>query len=105
MQVSRRIVVASTISRPGDLAAILTNLKKRDVLGIEEVHTLVNSLVAVLALAMEHRQLDITIGNGEQLKHVRFNLPWFTIVASTTRPRLVPYQLHKLFKSKYEVET
>ncbi len=73
------------IERPGDLAAILTNLQQGDVLFIDEIHRLHRSVEEVLYPAMEDFALDIVIGKGPSARSVRLDLPPFTLVGATTR--------------------
>lgn len=73
------------IERPGDLAAILTNLQRGDVLFIDEIHRLHRTVEEVLYPAMEDFALDIVIGKGPSARSVRLDLPPFTLVGATTR--------------------
>src|SRR5690606_19443898 len=73
------------IERPGDLAAILTNLNPLDLLFIDEIHRLNRSVEEVLYPAMEDFALDIMIGKGPSARSVRLDLPAFTLVGATTR--------------------
>jgi Holliday junction DNA helicase RuvB len=85
LQVNLRITSGPAIERPGDLAAILTNLEPNDVLFIDEVHRLNRSVEEVLYPAMEDYALDIIIGKGPSARSVRIDLPRFTLVGATTR--------------------
>ncbi len=85
LQVNLRITSGPAIERPGDLAAILTNLEAKDVLFIDEVHRLNRSVEEVLYPAMEDFALDIIIGKGPSARSVRIDLPRFTLVGATTR--------------------
>jgi Holliday junction DNA helicase RuvB len=85
LQVNLRITSGPAIERPGDLAAILTNLEPKDVLFIDEVHRLNRSVEEVLYPAMEDFALDIIIGKGPSARSVRIDLPHFTLVGATTR--------------------
>lgn len=80
-----RITSGPAIERPGDLAAILTNLESHDVLFIDEVHRLNRAVEEVLYPAMEDFALDIIIGKGPSARSVRIDLPPFTLVGATTR--------------------
>lgn len=73
------------IERPGDLAAILTNLDERDVLFIDEVHRLNRSVEEILYSAMEDYALDIVVGKGPSARSIRLDLPTFTLIGATTR--------------------
>lgn len=89
--VSLRITSGPAIERPGDLAALLTNLQERDVLFIDEIHRLSHSVEEVLYAAMEDYALDIVIGKGPSARSVRIDLPPFTLVGATTQVgRLAP---------------
>ncbi|GGA40372.1 Holliday junction ATP-dependent DNA helicase RuvB [Kroppenstedtia guangzhouensis] len=85
MGVQVRITSGPAIERPGDLAAILTNLQQGDLLFIDEIHRLNRSVEEVLYPAMEDFALDIVIGKGPSARSVRLDLPPFTLVGATTR--------------------
>jgi len=85
MGVNIRITSGPAIERPGDLAAILTNLGQGDVLFIDEIHRLNRTVEEVLYPAMEDFALDIVIGKGPSARTVRLDLPRFTLVGATTR--------------------
>ncbi|MFC1568144.1 Holliday junction branch migration DNA helicase RuvB, partial [Candidatus Margulisiibacteriota bacterium] len=85
MKVNFRITSGPAIERPGDLAAILTNLKKNDVLFIDEIHRLNRVVEEVLYPAMEDFGLDIMIGKGPSARSIRLDLPKFTLIGATTR--------------------
>ena len=80
-----KITSGPAIERPGDLAAILTNLKQGDILFIDEIHRLNRSVEEVLYPAMEDFELDIVIGKGPAARSIRLNLESFTLVGATTR--------------------
>lgn len=80
-----RVTSGPAIERPGDLAAILTNLKNSDVLFIDEIHRLSKAVEEILYPAMEDRVLDIVMGKGPSAKTVRLNLEQFTLVGATTQ--------------------
>jgi Holliday junction DNA helicase RuvB len=80
-----RTTSGPAIERPGDLAAILTNLQQGDLLFIDEIHRLHRSVEEVLYPAMEDFALDIVIGKGPSARSVRLDLPPFTLVGATTR--------------------
>ena len=89
--VNLRITSGPAIERPGDLAALLTNLQDRDLLFIDEIHRLSHSVEEVLYAAMEDYALDIVIGKGPSARSVRIDLPPFTLVGATTQVgRLAP---------------
>jgi Holliday junction DNA helicase RuvB len=85
------------IDRPGDLAAILTNLEPRDVLFIDEIHRLPHIVEEILYPAMEDFQLDIIIGQGPSARTVKLDLPRFTLVGATTRAGLLSSPLRDRF--------
>lgn len=85
------------IERPGDLAALLTNLEERDVLFIDEIHRLSTAVEEVLYPAMEDFQLDLIIGQGPSAKGIKLDLPRFTLVGATTRAGLLTSPLRDRF--------
>ena len=85
------------IERPGDLAAILTNLEPGEVLFIDEIHRLNRSVEEILYPAMEDYSLDIIIGKGPSARTLRLELPPFTLVGATTRPGLLTAPLRDRF--------
>ncbi|MDY4975338.1 MAG: Holliday junction branch migration DNA helicase RuvB, partial [Clostridia bacterium] len=85
MEVHIKITTGPAIERPGDLAAILTNLSDGDVLFIDEIHRLSKTVEEILYPAMEDYALDIMIGKGPSAKSIRLDLPKFTLVGATTR--------------------
>ncbi len=85
------------LERPGDLAAILTNLSERDILFIDEIHRLPRIVEEVLYPAMEDYQLDIIIGQGPNARTLKLNLPKFTLIGATTRTGLLTSPLRDRF--------
>ena len=85
------------LERPGDLAAILTNLSDRDILFIDEIHRLPRIVEEVLYPAMEDFNLDIIIGQGPNARTLKLNLPRFTLVGATTRTGLLTSPLRDRF--------
>ncbi|MDN5353186.1 MAG: holliday junction helicase RuvB [Clostridiales bacterium] len=85
MEAGIKITSGPAIERPGDLAAILTSLKPRDILFIDEIHRLSRQVEEVLYPAMEDFAIDIVIGKGPGARSVRLDLPKFTLVGATTR--------------------
>ena len=85
MGVSIRVTSGPAIERPGDLAAILTNLNENDILFIDEIHRLNRSVEEVLYPAMEDYAIDIIIGKGPSANSIRLDLPRFTLIGATTR--------------------
>ena len=85
------------IERPGDLAAILSNLSERDVFFIDEIHRLSPAIEEVLYPAMEDFELDLVIGQGPSAKTLKFSLPHFTLIGATTRVGLLSAPLRERF--------
>jgi len=85
------------LERPGDLAAILTNLSDRDILFIDEIHRLPRIVEEVLYPAMEDFNLDIIIGQGPNARTLKLNLPRFTLIGATTRTGLLTSPLRDRF--------
>ena len=85
MGVNIRITSGPAIEKPGDLAALLTNLEEGDVLFIDEIHRLSRQIEEVLYPALEDYALDIIIGKGPSAQSIRINLPKFTLIGATTR--------------------
>lgn len=97
MGVSIRVTSGPAIERPGDLAAILTNLNENDILFIDEIHRLNRSVEEVLYPAMEDFALDIMIGKGPSARSVRLSLPPFTLIGATTRAGMLTSPLRDRF--------
>lgn len=97
MGVNIRVTSGPAVERPGDLAAILTNLSTGDVLFIDEVHRLSPSVEEVLYPAMEDYALDIIIGKGPSARSIRLDLPRFTLIGATTRAGLLTSPLRDRF--------
>ena len=95
--VSLRQTSGPVLERPGDLAALLTNLQPRDVLFIDEIHRLSPIVEEVLYPAMEDYQLDIMIGEGPAARSIKLSLPPFTLVGATTRAGLLTSPLRDRF--------
>jgi Holliday junction DNA helicase RuvB len=95
--VSIRITSGPAIEKPGDLAAILTNLGENDVLFIDEIHRLNRSVEEILYPAMEDYALDIIIGKGPSARSIRLDLPKFTLVGATTRAGMLTSPLRDRF--------
>ena len=85
------------LEKPGDLAAILSNLKEREVLFIDEIHRMPATIEEILYPAMEDYQLDIVIGQGPGARSVKLPLPRFTLIGSTTRAGLLTSPLRSRF--------
>jgi Holliday junction DNA helicase RuvB len=95
--VNFKITSGPAIERTGDLAAILTNLEKFDVLFIDEIHRLNRSVEEILYPAMEDYKLDIIIGKGPSAKSIRIDIAPFTIIGATTRTGLLASPLRDRF--------
>lgn len=85
MNVNIRVTSGPAIEKPGDLAALLSNLNANDVLFIDEIHRLSRAVEEVLYPAMEDYALDIIIGKGPSARSIRIDLPHFTLIGATTR--------------------
>lgn len=97
MGVQIRTTSGPAIERTGDLAAILTNLGEGDVLFIDEIHRLNNSIAEILYPAMEDYKLDIIIGKGPSARSIRLDLNMFTLVGATTRAGMLTSPLYDRF--------
>ena len=92
-----KITSGPVLERPGDLAAILTNLGEKDILFIDEIHRLPRMSEEILYPAMEDYQLDIIIGQGPSARSLKLNLPRFTLIGATTRTGLLTSPLRDRF--------
>jgi len=97
MGVGIRATSGPAIERPGDLAAILTNLQERDVLFIDEIHRLSKPVEEALYPALEEFSFDIVIGQGPGARAIRLELPRFTLIGATTRVGLLSSPLRARF--------
>ncbi len=97
MGVNLRQTSGPVLERPGDLAALLTNLEPRDVLFIEEIHRLNPLVEEILYPALEDYQIDIMIGEGPAARSVKLDLPPFTLVGATTRAGMLTNPLRDSF--------
>lgn len=104
VRASIRITAGPAIERAGDLAAILTHLKKGDILFIDEVHRLGKAVEEILYPAMEDFVLDIVIGKGPAAKTLRLNLPRFTVIGATTRLALLAAPLRDRFGARFRLD-
>jgi Holliday junction DNA helicase RuvB len=104
MGVNIRITSGPAIEKPGDLAALLTNLNEGDILFIDEVHRLSRSVEEVLYPAMEDNALDIIIGKGPSARSIRLDLPRFTLVGATTRAGQLSSPLRDRFGVIFRLE-
>ena len=97
MGVQIRITSGPAIEKPGDLAALLTNLQEGDVLFIDEIHRLNRMVEEVLYPALEDYALDIVVGKGPAARSIRLDLPRFTLIGATTRTGLLTGPLRDRF--------
>jgi Holliday junction DNA helicase RuvB len=104
MGVAIRTTSGPAIERPGDLAAILTNLKQHDILFIDEVHRLSRAVEEILYPAMEDFALDLVIGKGPGARSVRLAMPRFTLVGATTRYAMVSPPMRDRFGSVFRLD-
>lgn len=104
MGVNLRITTGPAIEKPGELAAILTNMNAREVLFIDEIHRLNRSVEEILYPAMEDYCLDIMIGKGPSARSIRLDLPKFTLIGATTRAGLLSAPLRDRFGMIHRLE-
>ena len=104
MGVNVKITSGPVIERPGDLAAILTNLRQGDILFVDEVHRLSRTVEEILYPAMEDFCLDLMIGKGPAARSIRLNLPRFTLIGATTRIALLTSPLRERFGVMYRLD-
>jgi Holliday junction DNA helicase RuvB len=104
MDVPIRITSGPAIERAGDLAAILSNLREKEVLFIDEVHRLGRAVEEILYPAMEDFALDFIIGKGPSARSIRLKLPHFTVVGATTRLALLTAPLRARFGATFRVD-
>ncbi len=97
MGVNLRVTSGPVLERPGDLAALLTNLEKNDVLFIDEMHRLSPVVEEILYPALEDFQIDIMIGEGPAARSIKLDLPPFTLVGATTRAGMLTNPLRDRF--------
>ena len=102
--VNMRITSGPAIEKPGDLAAILTNLSEHDVLFIDEIHRLSKSVEEVLYPAMEDYAIDIIIGKGPSARSIRLDLPSFTLIGATTKAGMLASPLRDRFGVQLRLE-
>jgi len=103
MNVNLRVTSGPAIERAGDLAAILTNLARGDILFIDEIHRLNRAIEEVLYPAMEDYALDLVIGKGPSARTLRIDLPRFTLIGATTHLSLLSSPLRDRFGSTYRL--
>ena len=99
-----KVTTGPAITKPGDLAAILTNLQENDVLFIDEIHRINNNIEEILYPALEDYVLDIIIGKGPTAKSIRLNLPKFTLIGATTKAGSLTTPLRDRFGIVHRLE-
>lgn len=104
MRVQIKVTSGPAIERQGDLAALLTNMQKGDILFIDEIHRLGRAVEEILYPAMEDYVLDLTVGKGPSAKSIRLRLPRFTVVGATTRLALLTAPLRARFGAVHRLE-
>ena len=104
MNANIRITSGPAIEKPGDLAALLTNLSENDVLFIDEIHRINKSIEEVLYPALEDYSLDIIIGKGPSARSIRLDLPRFTLIGATTRAGSLSTPLRDRFGIVFRLE-
>ncbi|MBP1712442.1 MAG: Holliday junction helicase RuvB [Deltaproteobacteria bacterium] len=102
--VNIRATSGPVLERPGDVAAILSNLREHDLLFIDEIHRLNHVVEEILYPAMEDFQIDILIGQGPSARSIKLNLPHFTLVGATTRAGLLTFPLRDRFGINLRLE-
>ena len=104
LRVNLKTTSGPVIERPGDLAAILSNLQEHDILFIDEIHRLNHVVEEILYPAMEDYQIDILIGQGPSARSIKLNIPPFTLVGATTRAGLLTFPLRDRFGINFRLE-
>ena len=104
MGVNIRITSGPAIEKPGDLAALLTNLNEGDILFVDEIHRLNRSVEEILYPAMEDYVLDIIVGKGPSANSIRLDLPKFTLIGATTRAGQLSAPLRDRFGETLRLE-
>lgn len=104
MQVNMKVTSGPAIEKPGEMAALLNNLKEGDVLFVDEIHRLNRQVEEVLYPAMEDYAIDIMIGKGQAARSIRLDLPKFTLIGATTRAGLLTAPLRDRFGIIHRLE-
>lgn len=104
MGVDIKVTSGPAIERPGELAAILTNLQEHDILFIDEIHRLSNVVEEILYPAMEDYHIDILIGQGPSARSMKLGIPKFTLIGATTRAGLLTSPLRDRFGMSFRLE-
>ncbi len=104
MEANVKTTAGPVIEKPGDLAALLTNLEEGDCLFIDEIHRLHPAIEEILYPAMEDFELDLVIGQGPSARSVKLDLPRFTLIGATTRPGLITAPLRGRFGINFHLD-
>jgi Holliday junction DNA helicase RuvB len=104
MDVDIKVTSGPVIDRPGDLAAILTNLNEYDILFIDEIHRLPHVVEEILYPAMEDYHIDILIGQGPSARSMKLDIPKFTLIGATTRAGLLTSPLRDRFGMSFRLQ-
>ena len=104
MNANIKVTSGPAIEKPGDLAAIITNLSEHDILFIDEIHRLNRSVEEILYPALEDFSLDIIIGKGPSARSIRLDLPKFTLIGATTRAGSLTTPLRDRFGIVHRLE-
>ena len=104
MGVDIKVTSGPVVERPGDLAAILTNLHEQDVLFIDEIHRLSHVVEEILYPAMEDFHIDILIGQGPSARSMKLEIPKFTLIGATTRAGLLTSPLRDRFGMSFRLD-
>lgn len=104
MNAKFKVTSGPVIEKPGDLAALLTNLEEGDVLFIDEIHRLHPVVEEILYPAMEDFELDLVIGQGPSARSVKLDLPRFTLIGATTRPGMITPPLRGRFGINFHLD-
>jgi len=104
MGVDIKVTSGPVVERPGDLAAILTNLHDQDILFIDEIHRLSHVVEEILYPAMEDYHIDILIGQGPSARSMKLEIPRFTLVGATTRAGLLTSPLRDRFGMSFRLD-
>jgi Holliday junction DNA helicase RuvB len=104
MEVDIKVTSGPVVERPGDLAAILTNLHEQDILFIDEIHRLSHVVEEILYPAMEDFHIDILIGQGPSARSMKLEIPKFTLIGATTRAGLLTSPLRDRFGMSFRLD-
>ncbi len=104
MLLQTKFVSAEDFTRPGDFVALLTHLKMRHILFVDEIHKLNQSVAAILSSVMADYSIDMIIGNGAAAKNVRLKLAQITFLAATTQIRQIPQELQMQFTQQFRLD-